>query len=426
MAKAGTGFQSLAACGNVNRHNGNYSMLRLSGICSLVLLLGVAWGYWQDTRFWHRYLSLISHGGVPSPEWYQPQYPVASGRHEFWLPTQYTTVSEDVLNDVTEYARRYRSSSLLIWHKGQLQRAAYFGDTRADTALASKSMAKMIVGIVIGRAIRDGYIAGLDQSAATYISEWQGTPKEAITLRHLLHMAPGFETFYTMNMNPFDKFIRSYLSSYHEQVIINEYPMVDKPGTRFDYSQVTSDLLAVVLKRATGKAYGDYLSESLIQPLGALGGTVWMNRTGGLAHTGCCLMLPAETWLRIGVFLLAAGVVNDQPLLPSGWMAEYLAASPGNPALGLHIWLGKPYFERRAVNISGDGSGGSISVWHSEPYAADDLFLFDGNSSQVLFIVPSEQLVVLRTGSSPLPINGVEWDNTYIVNRLIRSVRVLR
>ena len=164
-----------------------------------------------------------------------------------------------------------------------------------------------------------------------------------------------------------------------------------------------------------------YLSESLIQPLDAQGGQVMMNRPNGLAHTGCCLLLPSESWLRFGILLANSGEINGQQLFPQGWMQEYLAPSPGNPSFGLHIWLGEPYFKSRSWATPGEAK--EWGVLHSEPYLADDLFLFDGNGHQVVYIVPSEQLVIVRTGGRPSREEGLQWDNAYIPNAVIRGIR---
>jgi len=271
----------------------------------------------------------------------------------------------------------------------------------------------------VARAIKEGDIGSLDERASNYITEWKGTAKEKITIRHMLHMASGFEKYYTLDPNPFGKFMRSYIGGHTESVMINDYKMVDEPGSKYDYSQVTSDLIGLLLERATGVPYGDYLSKSLIKPIGAQGGSVMMNRPDGLAHTGCCLLLPSESWLRIGILLMNAGVVDGQSLFPSGWMQDYLAPSPGNPAFGLHIWLAKPYFERRGWATPGPAK--AFGVLHSEPYLADDLFLFDGNGHQVVYIIPSQQLVIVRTGGRPRG-EGLEWDNSYIPNTLIRAL----
>ncbi len=387
-----------------------------------VVTVGVL--YFQDPIFWKRYQLLKEHRGIlPQSGWEGSEFIVKGGEHNFFelVPQDQRSIPEATLNEVSQFAEQRNSSSLLIWHKGELQYRQHYQGIDPDTEIVGKSMAKMVVSMVIARAIEQGFIASLDEPAATYLEEWQGTPKAEITIRNMLHMAAGFEKYYTLDPSPFGKFMRTYIGGKNESIMLNDYELVDQPGTKYDYSQVTSDLLGLVLERATGKHYGEYLSESLIQPLGAQGGQVMMNRPNGLAHTGCCLLLPSESWLRFGILLANSGEINGQQLFPQGWMQEYLAPSPGNPSFGLHIWLGEPYFKSRSWATPGEAK--EWGVLHSEPYLADDLFLFDGNGHQVVYIVPSEQLVIVRTGGRPSRKEGLQWDNAYIPNAVIRGIR---
>jgi hypothetical protein len=64
---------------------------------------------------------------------------------------------------------------------------------------------------------------------------------------------------------------------------------------------------------------------------------------------------------------------------------------------------------------------------HGEPYLAADLYLFDGNMNQVVYVIPSQDLVILRTGRAPPRTEHSEWDNAYIPNVILRGiVRYLR
>jgi CubicO group peptidase (beta-lactamase class C family) len=388
------------------------------GLC--IVALGIL--YLQDHRFWDRYYLIATNKGVlPQSGWQGSEYKVAGAKHSLMPladPSQ-RTISTQAITDVTKYAEQRNSTSLLIWHRGKLQTREHFAGYTPESLIVGKSMAKMVVGIVIGRAIKEGYINSLDEPAATYITEWKGTEKERITIRHMLHMAAGFEPFYTLDMSPFSNFTRSYIAGYNEDVLINGYELINEPGTVYDYSQVVSDLLGLVLERATDMPYGEYLSRSLIKPLDAQGGEVMMNRPNGLAHTGCCLLLPSESWLRIGIMLAHGGIVNDQALFADGWMSDYLAPSPANPAMGLHIWLGEPYLPKRSWTEVGTPKG--FGITHSEPYLASDLFLFDGSGHQVVYIIPSLELVIVRTGGFTWSV-GKEWDNAYIPNTIIRGI----
>ena len=105
-------------------------------------------------------------------------------------------------------------------------------------------------------------------------------------------------------------------------------------------------MLAIVIERATKQRYADYVGKQLLQPIGAQGGTVYINRAGGLAHSGCCMMLPAESFIRMGMLMAQDGMWDGKRILAEGWIAETLKPSSANPKWGLHMWLGKPYQQR--------------------------------------------------------------------------------
>jgi hypothetical protein len=92
-------------------------------------------------------------------------------------------------------------------------------------------------------------------------------------------------------------------------------------------------------------------------------------------------------------------------------------ATAENPYYGLGVWLAGNYVQRRGFAHPSNPIG---KVLHSAPYAARDLYLFDGNSNQVVYIVPSQKLIILRTGERP-PVSK-EWDNAYLPNLLIPAI----
>jgi CubicO group peptidase (beta-lactamase class C family) len=321
------------------------------------------------------------------------------------------------LNSAREYAAANNSTALIVWQGGEVQLAEYFGNNDAATPLVSRSLAKPITVQAVGRAIVLGKIKSLDQPVADFIEEWRGTEKAKILVRHLLDMrsgllpqAPATQAESILN--------RAYLHPRHDDIIINEYPLVAEPGSVYEYSNATSDLVAILIERATGVRYGEWVSEQVLSPIGAPGGEIWTTRKGGLAHAGCCILLPAEAWLRMAILLLQDGVWEGQRLLPEGYVAQVRTPTPQNPYAGMGAYIGKPYVERRGA--ANPQRFPTLGTYHSEPYLADDLFLFDGNANQVVYIIPSRQLIVLRLGTPPPKDPG--WDNAYLPNLILRAM----
>jgi CubicO group peptidase (beta-lactamase class C family) len=396
------------------------------GYALLALIAAGLIGYLANKTYMDRYFKLAGaqlRGQSQQAEWYDPvdKVPGATGAPlPMAAPTE-MTVDPAAIATASAYAKSKDSYGLLVWQGGKLQAADYYQGFDRNRLIASKSMAKMIVGLVIGRAIAQGHIRSVDQPMSDFITEWKGTPKAKSTIRHFLQNSSGISRFNYSNSWPWSQTSREYLSEYHDELLINETEYQYEPGTEYDYSMITSDMLAIVVERATKQRYAAYVGKNLIQPIGAQGGTVYINRPGGLAHSGCCMMLPAESFIRMGILMAQDGVWDGNRLLPEGWVRETITPSPANPKWGLHMWIGQPYQQR--VRFFPKRSQ-PIGVLHSEPYAADDIFLWDGSGNQAMWISPSKNLVVLRFGNTPKPRYGQkgEWDNSLIPNTIIRAI----
>ncbi|MCY3987561.1 MAG: serine hydrolase [Gammaproteobacteria bacterium] len=325
-------------------------------------------------------------------------------------------ISDSALQAAAEYAGAMNSTALLIWSDEALEAEMYFGDIDARTPLVSKSLAKPLSVIAVGRAMAEGHIVSLDEPAANYFDEWRGTPRAAITIRHLLGMRSGLKP-QAPAPDMDDVLNRAYLHPRHDEVLVNDYPLTDEPGSRYEYSNANSELVAPLIERATGIEYEDWVSQEILAPLGAAGGQVWMNREGGTAHAGCCWLLPAETWLRLAILLINDGEMQGRRLLPEGFVRTMITATPQNPHAGLGVYVAGDYIQRRGAANPDRNVGETL---HSEPYLAHDLFLFDGNSNQVIYIVPSARLIVARLGN--WPPREAEWDNAYLINTLLRGL----
>lgn len=351
---------------------------------------------------------------------YAPMEPlVGTLRHRPLRATksQQRAITEQALESARAYAEANRSSAFLVWHKGRIAAQWYGKGVTAQTPLVSKSLAKPLTAIVVGRAIALGKITSLDQPLSQILPELAGKPKGRILVRHLLDMRSGMLD-QGFSPDPDHPLNRCYLGLDHGSCILNDYPMISEPGARYAYANAPSDMVALVIERATGQRYGDFISREVLGKIGAMGGEVWVNRPGGLAHSGCCTLLPAETWLRLAILMLQDGRWGGTRLLPKGFVTEMRKGTPQNPNFGLGVWIGEPYRQRRGFGAPG---APGPQVLHSEPYLDQDLFLFDGNSNQTVHISPRHRLIVLRMG--PTPPASPEWDNAFLPNTLIRGMK---
>lgn len=329
------------------------------------------------------------------------------------------TISDAALDAAEAYAETNNSNAFIVWRNGKVERETYFGGHTQTAPFVSHSLAKQVTAFAIGRALMLGHISSLDQPVADFVTEWQGDPwREKILVRHLLDMRAGFLP-QIPPIGPNDVINRTFLHPRHDEIIVAEYPVIDEPGTRYEYNNAASEMVAVLIKRATGRRYAEFVGAEIWQKIGAMGGTVWVNRPGGTAHGGCCMMVPAENFLRLAILMLQDGVWEETRLVPDGYVQDMITPTAENPYFGLSIWVAGPYTDRRGF---ANPDRGIPQVLHSEPYLAEDLYLFDGNANQVVYIVPSQNLVILRTGNPPPRNETVEWDNAYLPNTIMREI----
>ena len=247
-----------------------------------------------------------------------------------------------------DLALRSNTQALMIWHDGAVAYENYPGERGPGDLVVSRSLSKPLSVIAVGRAIEEGYIDSLDDAAARYLTEWQGTDKAAITLRQLLQMRSGLAP-QGASLDPNDVMNRAYLHPYHTDVILAEYPLVNEPGSRYDYSNANAALIAPIIQRATGRPYETWVSEEVLAPLGAAGGDIWVNRLGGEAHSGCCARLPPETYLRLALLVLRDGRWDGENLLPVGYTEQMRTATPYNPHAAMGGYVAGPYIEGRGA-----------------------------------------------------------------------------
>ena len=334
------------------------------------------------------------------------------------LPRGEGRISSEGLARLTDYAALQNSDSFIIYMDGKVVAETYSDTTTPDSLINAKSLAKPLGVIAIGRAIKAGRIDGLDQPISDFITEWKGTEKADIKIRNILNMTSGLLPQDRAG-GPEDILNRAYLHPHHDEVIIHEYPMPHKAGERYEYSNANSELVAVVISRATGMSYQAWLEKEVLAPLGAPGGLIWLNREGGVAHSGCCVKLTSETFLKLGVLILNKGQWDGKTFLPASYISEMTTPTDKNAFAGMGVYNGRTYKEYRGA-VNPEKERDFTAARHSEPYLDKEILLFDGNANQVVYILPSHSAVIMRLG--PRPKAETQWDNAFLPNAFIRSV----
>jgi CubicO group peptidase (beta-lactamase class C family) len=199
----------------------------------------------------------------------------------------------------------------------------------------------------------------------------------------------------------------------HTKDVIVTYPAKTAPGQEFNYNYIVPELLGIILERATGRRYADYLSEKLWQPLGNKTAYLWLNREGGESHQDAGLFSAPTDWLNVGTLLLNKDMFAGRQLVPSAWIDEMRKPSATNPNFGF-MYLGSTHAAERRMATD---KRVTYTVKASEPFLADDVSYVDGYGGQRVYVVPSKELVVVRVGDF-----ARDYDNAKLVNILIRGI----
>lgn len=391
---------------------------RLPALTLLGAIVLVNIAYWRDPWSWRNYVTFFTSGDPTGVELLPPDEEISGGR-PVALPVAVPgerTISDAALAAMTAYAAEFGSHALIVVHGGLIQHEWYAPHWSPERLTQSQSMHKSLMGILVGIAIAEGRIDSIDDPVGRWIDEWRDDPRGAITLRQLLHMSSGLAQ-YRFTLNPFVDDNR-WLNASDSTAVILRTPMAGwPPGSRYDYNNINSEILGMVLERAWGQRYSTILRDKLWSPMGGERARVHTDRPGGRAYTSCCLAAPAMDWARLGVLLLDDGTIGGRQVIPAGWLREMTTPSPAAAHYGLHVWLGGG---DPAVPPEHAGSSGAIVPG---PFLARDTWMTWGRGQQHVFIVPSRRLVIVRLGPAlgRQPIRP-GFDITWLVNTAIEGM----
>ena len=378
------------------------------------LVLGVAGllAYLADPWFWERLVTFPTADAVTAVEWYRPLEAVAGAtRNEVHTATpERQSVARTAIAQAVAYGTQTKSVALLVWHQGALELEQYWPGYGPDSRTESGAMHATVLALLYGIAIDQGIIRSPEEPAATYLPEWRQDARARIRIRDLLQMASGLEIV-APSRNPWNRALRLFLGGNSTALALDSLPVAE-PATRFEYSEFDAEILGIILQRASGKRYARFLAQQLWTPLGAGPAGVWLDHGNGMARTFCGLQATARGWLEVGLLILNEGRSDTGQIVPAAWIKQMLTPSSANRNFGLQIWLGNALGGEREYN-----SATRVRVRQSEPFLAPDVVYLDDGGGQRVYIIPSQQLVIVRTGA-----RRTDWDDARLPNAILRGV----
>ncbi|WP_341675504.1 serine hydrolase [Niveibacterium sp. SC-1] len=271
------------------------------------------------------------------------------------------------------------ATAFLVLQEGGLVAEFYFGRGAQFRAEPAQGIASSVTALLLGSAIGEGRIGGLEDRAARYLPALAADARDRITLRHLAENGSGLAWLEARDLP------RVLNGGVNMKRYMEGFRLDVEPGSRWRAASGDIFLLGMVIESALGKSLAAYASSRLWQPLGltAAGRTpAWtMDVEGRNTLAACCLHMRPRDFARLGQLVLQQGRWNGKQLVPQRFIEEASSA------------------QVRFDGVSGatlfDGYG--LGLWHFT-YAGLPGTAMLGEQGQAVFVVPALSLVIVRLG----------------------------
>lgn len=311
-------------------------------------------------------------------------------------PDALTVVVDELFGDVDRYGDTY---AVAVVQGGRLLLERYGGalphfdrppePVTPETPLLSWSMAKSVLHAAVGVLVGESRLR-LDEPPG--VPGWTDE-RAGISLDHLLQMRDGLQWAEDYVDAGVSDVIEMLFGSGQADVAAyaEARPLAHPPGTVFNYSSGTSNVVAAIVGRLVGRgdAVRGFLLERVLHPIGMASADPRVDEAGTFVGSSF-VYATAQDWARFGTLYLRDGVWDGTRILPEGWVDHGRLVRSVDPTdgdlYGAHWWIDHLDTERGTFRASG----------------------YEG---QVVAVCPALDAVVVRLGRSPEPLaaNLREW-----------------
>jgi len=282
--------------------------------------------------------------------------------------------------DIDAHMQRQCNAGLIIVQEGRVRFERYAEGYCADGRWTSFSVAKSIVATLVGAAIKDGFIGGVEDRIAGYLPGLAGSAYDDVTIRQLLTMTSGVEWDETYDDPAAD--VARFWAQTPEPDVDNMTAYMRKlkkaaaTGSVWLYNTGETNLLGAALAAATGRTLSAYLAEKIWRPLSMERNAAWILAADGREVGGCCLSVSLRDFARFGQFILDGARIDGDPIVPEGWLRDATT---------------------KQADIDKPGHGYGYCWWTNDDGSFDARGIF----GQGIFIDPATQLVIASSGNWP-------------------------
>lgn len=276
-----------------------------------------------------------------------------------------------------ETLKSSKTAAFLVLKDGQVLSEHYFNGYTDRSKTNSFSMSKTVTTLLLGIAIKEGYIRDLDQPISDFLPEFKNDPIGAtVTVAQLSLMNSGYdwdEQYYS----PFSPTVELY---YGDNVsnFLRKRSFTEPAGTFWEYSSASTELLGLFLLRALQKnnaaqTLSGYLSEKIWQPMNMNDDALWHTDEQGIELAFCCINTNARNYAKLGLLMQNKGQWAGQQIVPADFISKMIQPL-GQPYYGMSTWLGL----------------------HKSPAH----YWFSGHLGQFIINLPEHNITIVRLGET--------------------------
>ncbi len=298
-------------------------------------------------------------------------------------------VSKGRKYDVFDYLSLNRVSGLLVIKDGKIAFEDYELGNTSTSRWVSFSMVKSISSTLVGAAIKDGYIASIDDPVTKYLPQLAGGSFEGVTIRNVLQMASGVKWDETYTDPNSDR--RRMLNLQIEQKpgavlkFMASLPRAAAPGSVWNYSTGETHVIGALIGAAVKRPVAQYLSEKIWSKFGMeTDATWWLESPGGLEVGGSGFSATLRDYGRFGLFVLNGGKAHGEDIVPVNWFSEAGSSKRVGGNLVDYGYMWWTY-------------GPTANLIHRGAFQAEGIF------GQFIYINPRERMVVVVWSAQPKP-----------------------
>lgn len=279
------------------------------------------------------------------------------------------------------YIKNNYIGGVLVLQNNEIRMEKYGNGAHSKTAWTSFSVAKSVTSMLLGVALKEGDIESMDDPLGKYIPELKGYDYGNVTVKQLLTMTSGIEwnEDYTDANSDVAQMYQGKCEGNEDHILsyMKTLKTVHKPGEHWNYSTGETDLLGILIQKATRKTLAEYLSEKIWKPYGMESCAFWLaDECSDLNIGGSGLSATLRDYARIGSLMLHKGKVNEKNLLADEWIENATSL----------------------LQKTDDGNGGYGYLWWRNN---DGSYLAVGIFGQMIYINPHKNLVIVQFAAWP-------------------------